>query len=62
MKWLQGGGEGEYSQKKTVASSPGLKYTIKKKTCKAIKKNLGWDLEFIGSFVRKVKKYAPNLG
>ena len=30
MKWLQGGGEGEYSQKKTVASSPGLKYTIKK--------------------------------
>jgi len=28
MKWLQGGGEGEYSQKKTVAASPVLKHEI----------------------------------
>ena len=33
-----------------------------KKTCKAVKKYFGRDLEFTGSFVRKVTKYAPNLG
>ena len=34
MKWLQGGGEGEYSQKKTVASSPVLKHAIQLKVNK----------------------------